>query len=555
MSPSCGHTRATKPRASALLALLALVTFVLPLQATPAAAATSPSLIASTQLSLGFGPTSLTPLSAGVPVYTVGETIWAESGYATSIPASLSPPTLELPTTVTLLQPRVITPLHTFASTDVDGIYNLTLSDPQGTVIVPIHFVNLADHPVSLGSLSYSLKDGNISISAQANLGDSYDQEVCASGSVAAGGVTLKLPSTMGDVGQLTLYPGTHFSVGMTGQAKSSFNFWFELIHPYALEAPDSNSLLVDDLTAAQSQPVNFVTAGTVNATVNWNMPMREGRYDLRAYFQNATSLDVFESRLLVVNSSSWVSLSNACEPETVQSSDVTYSASLLNGQDTWPNRMYVMYRTFGVEDVSSYIVKANLSSVYFVSSPSGALLHNFTVNAAPTPGVQTTQGGDSLFVLAGKYPVRLNYTMDFAGGHDVAQGSVTVSESGTATNSELKLAQLTVHVLSDQSAPASLQVKGPSGIQFTAALGTNLTASYVLPAGSYTVTASQGDNTESAQTALVSGAAASVTLNFNTFQSFEIILIVTAIMAAVANVAVWVLSSRSLRARLASSK
>jgi hypothetical protein len=42
------------------------------------------------------------------------------------------------------------------------------------------------------------------------------------------------------------------------------------------------------------------------------------------------------------------------------------------------------------------------------------------------------------------------------------------------------------------------------------------------------------------------------VTLNFSAFLTFEVILIVTAIMAAIANVSIWILRSRSLSSRLA---
>jgi hypothetical protein len=555
LSPYCGRTRVASAHAAAILSLLVLPFLAAP-QAPGAFGLSSPALVASTSLSLGFGPTSLSPLSSGVPVYTVGEAIWAQSGYDTPVALSLTAPAgghAGAPS-LYLLEPHVITPLYTFASSDSDGIYNLTLAGSQGTVVIPVHFVNPSDHAVSLSALQYSLADGNISISAQADLGDSYDQEVCASGPEASAGVTLKLPASMGENGQLTLSPGNRFSVTMTGTARSSFSFWFELIHPYALEAPVGNSLLLNDLTVARSQPVNFVTAGTSNATILWNMPLREGRYDLRAYFQNATSLAVFQSRLLVVNASSWVSLSNACPPAAVQSSGISYSTSLQNGQGKWPDRFYLMYRTFGVEAVASYRVAANLSSVYFVSRPWGTLLHNFTVNVAPVPGVQTTQGGGQLFVLAQRYPVKLNYTLDLAGGQDVAGGSVTVGQSGTQLNSPIKLAQLAVHVISDQTAPATLTIDGPKGVKLTSALGANLTASFLLPAGSYTVTASQSDNVESTQVALTDGDATAVTLNFNTFMSLEIILIVTAIMAAAADVAVWLFSSRSLRAKLAAS-
>lgn len=559
MSPSYGHTCVARAKAATLLFLVGLLVSALPLQSGIVAGATnltvsSGSLLSSTPLSLGFGPSSLSPLSEGVPVYTVGETIWVASGFNYSVSLSLtsaksSPSAPFRVVEIRILDPLEVTPLYTFTSADTDGVWNLTIAGNS----IPVHFVNLADHPVSLGPLQYSLDKGNISISAQANLGDSYDQEVCAGGAVASSGVSLSLPVDMGEKGILTLTPGTPVFIKTAGVVNDSFSFWFELFHPYSLEATDTDSLVLNNLMAAESQPVNFVTQGTLNTTVTWNMPLREGRYDLRAYFQNSTSLDVFQSRLLVVNDTSWVSLSGDCQPQPVLSQNVSYSEGLANDVGTWPNRIYVMYRTFGVEAVASYPVRANLSSVSFVASPWKTTMSNFTVSVSPAPGVQTTQRGSTLFVTSTRYPVKLNYTLDFNGGHSAAQGSVTVA-GGVSQSTELKLAQLTVHVLSDQSSPTTLEVTGPQGEEVAnSAVGSNLTSSFLLPTGSYTVTASQGDNTESAQVGLTDGLGAVITLNFNTFLTFEIILAVTAIMAAVANLAVWIFNSRSLRSRLAS--
>ena len=66
---------------------------------------------------------------------------------------------------------------------------------------------------------------------------------------------------------------------------------------------------------AAQSQPVDVVSNGPTATTLTWSAPLRAGRYDLRAFFQNSTNLEVFQSRVLVLNDSSWVSLSSACLP------------------------------------------------------------------------------------------------------------------------------------------------------------------------------------------------------------------------------------------------
>jgi len=200
----------------ALLSLFALLLATLPLQSGFVAGAfgavpppSSPNPLSSVALSFGFGPSSLSPVSNGVPVYTVGDTMWAESAYNSSIPLSLTsatPATANLRITpkfaaVNLLEKGVIAPVYTFISNDVDGVWNVTIGGLQGAIVIPVHFVNPSAHQVSLGPLLYSLKGGNMSISTQAKLGDSYDQEVCAGGNATSAGVSLTIPADMHNLG------------------------------------------------------------------------------------------------------------------------------------------------------------------------------------------------------------------------------------------------------------------------------------------------------------------------------------------------------------------
>jgi len=508
---------------------------------------------------LGFGPSSLSPVSAGVPVYTVGETIWAESGNG-SIKLSLTSPNLPegAPGVVVAtkqLIPLAVTPLYTFTSADAEGVWNITLGGAQGASVVPVHFVNLvANRPVSLGPLQYSLDGGNLSISAQATLGNSYDQEVCASGSAPQSAVVLNLPSDMNESGTISLAPGNPFGVTVLGVLNEPLSFWFELYHPFALDATSTNNLVVDNLMAAESQPIDVVSDGPANTVLTWNAPLRAGRYELRAFFQNSTNLEVFQSRVLVLNDSSWVSLSTTCLPQAVQSSEISYPASLTGGQANWPKTLYVMYRTFGVEAVNTYAVKANVSSVNFVATPWGKPLQDAKVSVSPSAGVlQTSQGGGSLFILASQYPVQLQYSLDIGGEVGLAPGALTVEGVLSTQTIEVSLAELTVHVLSDQSSPITLEVTGSQGVNITrAGVGSNQTVSFLLPTGSYTVTGSQTGNSQSARVGLTDGFAAAATLNFNATRSLEIILLVTAVIAAIANVLVWTLRFRGLSSRMA---
>ena len=190
MSPSSGYTSAVRPTAAALLFLFALLLAILPLQpgivagafgAVPPPPSSNP--LSSVALSLGFGPSSLSPVSNGIPVYTVGDTIWAESAYNFSIPLSVTSETpnpclvcLGLPAApppamvkaAKVLEKGVITPVYTFLSTDADGAWNVTIGGSPGANVIPVHFVNPASHQVSLGPLLYSLQGANMSISTQA---------------------------------------------------------------------------------------------------------------------------------------------------------------------------------------------------------------------------------------------------------------------------------------------------------------------------------------------------------------------------------------------------
>jgi hypothetical protein len=568
LSPFSGDTCAGRARVAAALSLLGLLLlatapFQPGLSGAASAAANSP--VSAPSISLGFSPSTLSPVSGGVPVYTTGETIWAESAYNYSVTLSLTSAPLPdgSPGAVVAskpLDPEAVAPLYTFTPADTDGIWNITLASTQGSATIPVRFVNLVNNrPVSLGPIQYSLEGGNLSISAQADLGNSYDQEVCAAGSIPEPAVTLSLPGDMGDSGTIALTPGDPVGITVLGSLNKPLSFWFELYHPYALDTTATNNLVTDNLMAAESQPFDVVSSGLGSTVLTWNTPLRAGRYDLRAFFQNSTSLEVFQSRVLIINDSSWISLSSTCLPQTLQSPGISYSANLTSGQAGWPRTLYVMYRTFGVEAVNSYPVKANLSSVNFVASPWGKPLQDGKASVSPTSGVlQTSQEGGSLFVLASQYPVQLNYSLGFGGKVDLAQGSVTVDGSYSTQNIEVNSAELNVRVLSDQSSPVTLEVTGSQGANITTTPGPaedNQTVSLFLPAGSYTVTALQAGESESANLGLTNGLATAVTLNFNATPVIEIILAVTAAVAAVANVLIWTLRSRSLSSRMAATK
>ena len=386
MSPSFGDTCAGRTKTAATLWLLALLLTMVAFEPRVAAPALAAANSTSPSLSLGFGPSSLVPVSGGTPVYTVGETVWAESAYNYTVAVSLASPASSAVVAELNLEPQLVAPIHTFTQADADGVWNITLESAQGPVVVPVRFVNLADHrPVLLGPLQYSLDGGNLSISAQANLGDSYDQEVCAAGLASRAPLEIPMPRDMGELGNISLTPGTRSESPLSefpSRSRSGSTL------PDVLSGRGGHgTLLAENLMAAQSQPIDIVSNGPKTANLTWSSPPRAGRYDLRAYFQNSTNLEVFQSSVLILNDSSWVSLSSTCLPQQVQSSGISYSGSLTAGQAEWPRTLYYMYRTLGVEAVVAYPVMANVSSVNLEASPWNASLQDAEVSVTHSSG------------------------------------------------------------------------------------------------------------------------------------------------------------------------
>ncbi len=561
--PTC----AARERGAARLLLIGLLIAMLPLESglVPVAFGATTMPIS---LSMGFSPSALHPVSDGVPVFTVGDTIWAESGYGYPVQVSVtsaragSSATADVVAT-TLLGREAITAVYNFTAKDPDGVWNITLATMQGPVVIPFHFVNPTAHPISLGPFAYSLEGRSLLISTKANLGDSYDQEVCAAGNDTSTGVSISPPTAIDETGNITLIPGTPFGVAATGGVIEPFSFWFELYHSYAIDIMNTNNLASENLMAADSQPVPFSTNGTATTNLEWNAPVHEGLYEMRAYFQSSTALDVVQGTVLVLNDSSWVSLTTACPPQAVQSSDISYSTSLTGGPSSWPTTFYLMYQTFGVDAVASFPVTANLSSVKFTFSPWKETSLN--VSVSPSAGVlETTQVGSSVFVLSSQYPTSVAYTLNINGEKDIAKGTATLVKSYSTVTEQISLGLLTVHVLSERNLTTTLDVTGPSGVNISSGpVGVNQSASFLLPAGTYTVTGLQANKSQSAQTSVKDGLADSLTLTFLTvttssgglpYAMVELILIATAAIAAVANLARWVFRSRSLRARTANA-
>ena len=527
---------------------IAALAFLAALLALPASSTHVSGATLRDDISLGFSPSTIAPVSGGVPVYTVGDSIWAMSSFPQSVTVSL----MSANATQVLsqkLQPMAITPLYTFGPKDADGKWNFTII--SGGLYFPVSFlfVNLKSHLVAIGSPSYTLSGDSLAISAPTSLGDSYDQEVCASSASDRAGVRFAIPASIG-AGTVTITPGSQIAVTTSGVVNSTFTFWFELYHPYSYSTQAANLLTLKDIRVAESSPVVISAPGTTNIPVSWAVPPREGRFEVRAFFQNSTVFQVSQSRTLIMSPGSWTSL-DSCQANPIGPQGLTYDANLTGAPSHWARQLYLMYRTSGVEGVSSVPISANLSSVHFLASAWQQPLQDMKVSVAPDPRIaQTSVQGSTVYVLAARYPLPLNYSVD-VGGIKTGAGSLTLSRPFSAANASFDVAKLDLRLVSSNSSAGALRISGSNGAAVTRLVQVNHNSTFFLPAGSYTVTGAQGADSQTSSVVLVNGEESSVTLDLTTVLRLELILVATGLIAAGANVLIWLFRSRGFRPRL----
>ena len=234
----------------------------------------------------------------------------------------------------------------------------------------------------------------------------------------------------MGDSGSIAITPGNSLSILTLGVLNTPFSFWIELYHTYSLDEGGTSNLVAYSMQAAQSQPIDVAVSGAHGRHAHLERAPQGRQVRLEGLLSRTRPASRYPRReVLVLNDSSWVSLSSSCIPQALQSSDISYSASLTAGQSSWPRTLYYMYRTLGVESVVAYPVRANLSSVNFVASPWGEPVQDAKVSVTGSPGIlQTSQAGGSLFVLASEYPAQLDYSLGMGALGGLAQGTLNVA-------------------------------------------------------------------------------------------------------------------------------
>jgi hypothetical protein len=498
-----------------------------------------PNSSAGAFIEMGYGPSSLTPTSEGIPVYAYGDELWMLSRYNATLGVIIMIDTFSGTRQINAtLPPGTPVRLHVFNNSDLPGTWPLFVSNGttpffQTSVILS---GSLSRAP-SLSLFHYGLSGKRLLIDFNSTATEYYAGQLCVLGENNGSSVVIPEPASLGP-GQLLLERNRNsVNVSLQSSSNANFTFWFELYHAYSYSlSPAAPQVVVAREIRVAASQATFLTVGSRSATVSLRpeMSMRTGRYLIRAFFESPAGLTVTETSILIPNSRSWVSLA-ACQLQNVTAPDLSFPLTLSSDPGNWPRAAYFMFRSGGVEGLSYAAIRLNISSLVFVAQPWGVRISTFNIGVTPGPGLQelSTSNGTVYSVLNGSLAF-VNYSVGL-GNETFLRGTAELRPYVSSIVG-VNLSRLIVTVENN----GRTVVGGSVGLHDQMGLFQNITtndqgkATFYLPAGSYSVRASELNNSATEVVTLFWGQGVSIVLDVGSGPQNQLLIFTLAVFAGV---------------------
>jgi hypothetical protein len=504
-----------------------------------------PPVVVGAGIGLGYGPLSIVPVSAGIPVFTQGDSIWVQS-YSNSTDTTLilnSPfGGVEGPV---YLAADSLTKLYTILPGDPSGVWTLDVfpaSKVSSQVEIMVSNFTALPPPNFEGA---GLEGDNLTVAYSMANTPAYSVQACLMGSLESPSVDLPLPPSIG--GELQVSVNGTGITSLAPSATKSFESWSEL---YEEMTYANGTNLVSDQVLAADTPATLLGTSTVPVTTGMTtyLNLRTGRYDLRSYVRGATGLLTFDTPYLRVNGTAWVSLAGCSDLASVDSDSFQLTANLNGSTTGWPRQLITMYEDQGVDSFTMSKVPVEEVRIDLGNATQAAGL---SAVAADVTGAGVTGGGvesfashdAEVYVVGREFPLDLTVTLSFenvtsqsyfadfelpfsTASLPVPIGAINI----TASSGGSPLANATVYVsaVGDRSTPISTN-------------GTGF-ASIVLPPGSYNLTLSDRGNkaTEIVQVASGQTTAVSLDVSPSGFTLLEVALLGLLAVGVGVNALIW---------------
>lgn len=529
-----------KHRSATLLCLLLLLLALPYTQASQAESIFHQSAL----VEVGFNPSSMLPVSDGVPIFTQGDNVWVESQANYSIQVGLVSPDGSNTTGLRELGPGQLIVLYTFGRSDPAGIWTLDIASSNSTsgptsILLSVVTPDSSLVPSHVGD---NLTGNMLNQAFAVPPTGAYDVQACSMGAgmgpAADFGVS-GLPN-----GTLTVTLSQNATLTFA-QTKVTLTAWLELYSQYSYQVSGATSSR-DVLVA--SSPV-FTIGGSAGPDAAFSLagqtPLRSGRYDLRVFERTASGLSLQEAQFLRAEDGSWLSLRGCTSLVTVNSHEFTLSTNMDRSTTTWPRRLVTMYALNGVDSYSVSNLTNAESVVHLHDLPNGASLTGVTITASAAGGQLRAWDAynSAVYALMNSYPSSLSIGISFSG---VETRTLNATIAGPFSSGSLAVQAGSLGAsttLNGETFPnATISVAPMGGNPVVIPSTGNGSISILLPPDSYTVTATYGGNSFSEDVNVVAGHNTTISLELNP-PGFPVALAVLAAIGGVAllvNVIVW---------------
>ncbi|MDA4112536.1 MAG: carboxypeptidase-like regulatory domain-containing protein [Thaumarchaeota archaeon] len=530
-----------------LLLLLSLAAAAVPFQPGAAGAA---GLAPQYPLSMGFSPSTLSPVGQGVPVYTTGDQLWLMSPISMAVNVATPGGTVVAGVNLSPMDPVLV---YSFSSSDAAGSWSVTVLGssetlPENTISFAFTQDDLA--PASLTGYALS-GSGQLQMNFSVPAVAQYDIQACAVGVVPPETASIPIPGSVGTGALLLGRNGSQLEISTGGQILAPFEFWVELHQNYSYSLGGPSTVASRDVRVAATGTITMASGETAaNATFVDYAQVRDGRFTLRAFFDTPTGISVAEARVLAPDNDTWISLPGCSATARVGSTTFSLSASLAAEASTrWPTAVYTMYESEGVEMVSETSLGLMPAVLSVVATPWGTALTDSRLTFTPGPGVdEAASGGGALYLVATSYPVQVG----ISGLGGLSPQTVLIERPFSLTQVQVNSSKLSVSAYLD-GAPvsgASITILGDGGTIAHAVSRAGSASVFYLPEGNYTVKAALGNATQVSALISQTGRASVLRFDFVTqsSQGYLYVLLATAALGAAASALVWIKVYRDRR-------
>jgi len=525
-----------KSEAALLVCLVLVLVAILP--SAPTSGAASGPL---PDIGLGFGPSNVQPISQGFPIYTQGDNVWVESYYNFTIDLALIHPDGSSATGVVVVEPGQLFMMYTFLGNDSSGVWQMSVTTPAG----------ISEFPLVLGTPDSSLVPRFGGVHLEGNKlnqtfdlppTDAYNIQMCTVGQSTGHGFGFGLAGGLNGTVVLSL-SGNSTQFAVSGIA-SPLSAWLELYSQYTYSLSGGGT--VSQNLQVANTPVLSVSPPGISqlVTLSEQMPLRQGRFDLRVFDRTTSGLSLHDAQFLRTSNGTWLSLNSCTSLVNLNSHEVFLTTNLDSANTSWPRHLFTMYSLNGEESYSETAVPGAEAAIHLKDFPEGRPLSGVTI----TPSAQGLLSSDwdasnSSVYFDGGIPSTVTLGLSFS---EVALENLNVTIPGPYSSKTLSVVAGTLvasAILQGKTLTnATISVGTPGSPPVVIKQSTPGTSLLLLPPGIYNVSATYSGVSSNEPVSVTEGHISTVTVDLDqpAFPTTLYLLAAVGAAGVAANIFIW---------------